>query len=71
MNIYYIRAAIKAATGIDLTINEVGYYLISEGLISESKFEKSKFAGYSDFYDGGKPDLNYEQDLVEIIEDNG
>ena len=34
INLIYIRAAIEAATGIRLSLNEVKRYLLEEGLIT-------------------------------------
>ena len=37
INIYYVRAAIEAATGIRLTLHKTRQYLVEEGLISSEK----------------------------------
>lgn len=50
MNIYYIRAAIEAATGIKLTIEQVKSYLVSEGMATKEKLDKLTFTGYEDYF---------------------
>lgn len=50
MNLHYIKAAIEAATGIKLTIDEVKAYLISEGLCTASRADKITFRGYGAYY---------------------
>lgn len=53
INLVYIRAAIEAATGCDLSLKEVRRYLLEEGLITpqQARREASVFRGYGEFYD--------------------
>lgn len=64
MNIIYIRAAIEAATGIRLKLEEVKQYLLEENLVSNAKAKHLIFRGYSEFYD-----YFYKQDK-NVIEAN-
>ena len=52
INIYYIRAAIEAATGVRLTLNETRDILLEEGMITKHQDdqEASPFTGYDDLY---------------------
>lgn len=52
INIYYIRAAIEAATGVRLTLNETRDILLEEGMITKHQYdqEASPFTGYDDLY---------------------
>jgi hypothetical protein len=52
VNIHYIRAAILARTGIELSLDEVKRYLTEEGLLSKSKAKNVIFPGYSHLHDG-------------------
>lgn len=49
VNLYYIRAAIEANTGIRLSLKKTRQYLIEEGLISKDE-DAHEFRGYSDYY---------------------
>lgn len=70
MNIHFIRAAILDATGINLTLEQVREYLVSEGMISVSKAKSVIFRGYGDFYEpSDDPKEEYTPDLVELLED--
>ena len=53
INLIYIRAAIEAATGVSLKLEEVRQYLLEEGLITpkQAKKEATIFRGYGEFYD--------------------
>ena len=52
INLYYIRAAIEANTGIRLSLSEVRTYLVEEGLITQRQAdeEAKTFTGYSDMF---------------------
>ena len=42
INLHYIRAAIKANTGRDLSFSEIKKYLVEEGLITKAQANKVK-----------------------------
>ena len=52
INIYYIRAAIEAATGVRLSLNETRDILLEEGLITKRQYneEAAPLAGYDELY---------------------
>ena len=52
INLVYIRAAILANTGVNLTLEEVRRYLVEEKLITPSQARSNAqiFKGYSEFY---------------------
>jgi hypothetical protein len=50
MNLYYIRAAVEAATGIKLTIEELKIYLIIEGLATYPQVSSRTFKGYDQYF---------------------
>lgn len=52
INLVYIRAAIRANTGVSLSLPEVRRYLLEEGLITrkQARSEATVFRGYSKFY---------------------
>ena len=49
-NLYYVRAAVEAATGVKLTLNQMRDYLIEEGMIDSNDDQYFPFRGYKDFY---------------------
>jgi hypothetical protein len=53
INLIYIRAAIEAATGVRLGLNDVRRYLLEEGLITPKQAvdEATIFRGYREFYE--------------------
>lgn len=53
INLYYIRAAIEAATGIHLTLAETRTYLLEEGLITSKQAQQDAqlFTGYGDLFE--------------------
>ena len=53
INLIYIKAAIQAATGVSLSLEEVRQYLLEEGLRTpkQAKKEATIFRGYGEFYD--------------------
>lgn len=69
INLVYIRAAIEAATGVLLKLEDVRRYLLEEGLITEEEARKEAtiFRGYSEFYDydyaDSKKEANPPQEL--------
>lgn len=52
INLYYIRAAIEANTGIRLSLSEVRTYLLEEGLITPKQAEEDAraFTGYGEMF---------------------
>lgn len=66
MNLLYIRAAIREATGVVLSQEEILKLLVEEGLItqSQSKDDSLVFRGYAEYF---KTDHALAQ--VEYIED--
>lgn len=52
INIYYIRAAIEAATGVRLSLNETRDILLEEGMITKRQYheEAAPFHGYDELY---------------------
>lgn len=73
INLVYIRAAVEAATGIRLTLEQTRSYLIEEGLISKSQARRYAqiFRGYDDFYEdytrGYVPPAEDPKELTAII----
>lgn len=69
INLVYIRAAIQAATGVLLKLEDVRRYLLEEGLITEEQARKEAtiFRGYNEFYDydygDSKKEANPPQEL--------
>ena len=68
INLIYIRAAIEAATGVRLGLNDVRRYLLEEGLITPKQAvdEATIFRGYREFYyrddSLSTKELNFEDD---------
>lgn len=64
INLVYIRAAIEAATGIRLKLEEVRRYLLEEGLITPKQAVRDAtiFRGYGEFYDGDQGDFKKDVD---------
>jgi hypothetical protein len=65
VNLYYIRAAIEAATGIRLTLSKTRQYLKEEGLLTPAQDdEMQEFRGYDEYYwnDGGSHDVTLGND---------
>lgn len=72
INLYYIRAAIEANTGVRLSLKETRQYLVEEGLITPQQAEKdaTEFRGYAEFY--WSDDLSSQpmnEDPFEVRED--
>ena len=53
MNIYYISAAIREATGVSLTFNQTKDALLAEGLITKQQYDKLQPITYDEFYGSG------------------
>lgn len=74
INLYYVRAAIEANTGVRLSIKETRQYLLEEGLITQKQADEdsSEFRGYAEFYwtdDISSQPMNEDpQDVREDIE---
>jgi len=53
INLIYIRAAVEAATGQRLKLDEIRTLLVEEGLITAAQAKKHAqiFRGYSEYYD--------------------
>lgn len=66
MNLLYIRAAIREATGVVLSQEEILTLLVEEGLITQSQASDDSlvFRGYDEYF---KTDYALKQ--VEYIED--
>jgi len=64
INLIYIKAAIQAATGVSLSLQEVRRYLLEEGLITpkQAKKEATIFRGYGEFYDYDYSESKTESD---------
>lgn len=65
INLIYIRAAIQANTGVELSLEEVRKLLIEEGLITQPQAKKYAqiFRGYSEFYEGEDYTVSSDTDL--------
>lgn len=69
VNLYYVRAAIEANTGIRLSLKDTRRYLVEEGMITENE-DAHEFRGYSEYYwsdDASSP--NVSEDPQEVKED--
>ena len=52
INLHYIRAAIKANTGKDLSFSEIKKYLVEEGLITKAQANKVKILkNYNEYHE--------------------
>ena len=68
INLYYIRAAIEANTGIRLSLSEVRTYLVEEGVITQRQAdeEAKTFTGYSDMFtfdDASRVTEDFDQNM--------
>lgn len=71
MNIYYIRAAIQAALGINISLEDTKLALIAEGMVSKRDADKLIFVGYGDYYDSYTPTVIYDDvDLPPVLDDD-
>ena len=78
INLIYIRAAIRKATGIELSLTQVKQYLLEEGLITphQAKNHATIFRGYGEFYETDYSDYketnanNQELDFNEELHRN-
>lgn len=68
INLIYIRAAIRANTGIDLPLPKVLQYLVEEGLVTpaQAKDPDLIFRGYSEYFDNDSADIT-DQEVDEIV----
>lgn len=68
INLIYIRAAIRANTGIDLPLPKVLQYLVEEGLVTpaQAKDPDLIFRGYSEYFDSDSADIT-DQEVDEIV----
>ena len=69
VNLYYVRAAIEANTGIRLSLKDTRRYLVEEGMITEDE-DAHEFRGYSEYYwsdDASSP--NVSEGPQEVKED--
>jgi hypothetical protein len=72
INLIYIRAAIRANTGIDLPIPKVLQYLVEEGLVTpaQAKDPDLIFRGYSEYFDYDSADISDDEvDGFVLLED--
>lgn len=72
INLIYIRAAIRANTGIDLPLPKVLQYLVEEGLITQAQAKDPDliFRGYSEYFDYDSADISdAEVDGFVLLED--
>ena len=72
INLIYIRAAIRANTGIDLSLPKVLQYLAEEGLVTPAKAKDPGpiFRGYSEYFDHVSADISdAEIDEFVLLED--
>ena len=68
INLYYIRAAIEANTGIRLSLSEVRTYLVEEGLITQRQAdeEAKTFTGCGDMFtfdDASRVTEDFDQNM--------
>jgi len=68
INLIYIRAAIRANTGIDLPLPKVLQYLVEEGLVTpaQAKDPDLIFRGYSEYFDNDSADIT-DQEVDELV----
>lgn len=73
LNLLYIRAAIREATGVVLTQEQVLAYLVEEGLVTplEAQDESLIFRGYDQYFgtDYAEVDVEFLPDLAAPDED--
>ena len=72
MNLIYIRAAIQAATGVDLTQERVLELLVEEGLLTKSQANQDGliFRGYDEFFHTDIAECRIEP-VVEVLRIEG
>jgi hypothetical protein len=69
VNLYYVRAAIEANTGIRLSLKETKKYLIEEGMITDGD-DAYEFRGYSEYYwMDDATSQNLQEDPQDVKED--
>jgi len=68
INLIYIRAAIRANTGIDLPLPKVLQYLVEEGLVTpaQAKDPDLIFRGYSEYFDHYAADIT-DSEIDEFV----
>ena len=69
INFVYIRAAIRANTGIDLSLPKVLQYLVEEGLITSAQATDPDliFWGYSEYFDHDSADIS-DAEIDEFVQ---
>lgn len=74
MNLLYIRAAIRQATGIELSQEQVLQYLVEEGLVTPAEASNPDliFRGYDEFFqtDAAVVAVEPVSHLIEDVEDD-
>lgn len=70
MNLLYIRAAIREATGVVLSQEEILQLLVEEGLISQAEADDDNliFRGYEEFFSTDYA-LKQVENVTDYIED--
>jgi hypothetical protein len=72
INLYYIRAAIEAATGITLPLPRVRELLVEEGIITQRQADEEarEFIDYNEFYAYDAADTSTDdKDFLEGLPD--
>jgi len=68
INLIYIRAAIEAATGVRVSLDETRQLLLEEGLITRKQYNNDCYSGvdYGSLFEYDASDVNKQPlDLVE------
>jgi len=72
MNLLYIRAAIREATGVVLSQEEILKLLVEEGLLTQSRASDSNliFRGYDEYFksDSAVVKVEYIEDLKDGLQ---
>ena len=69
VNLIYVRAAVEAATGIEVPLEKLKQYLLQEGLITpyEAKHNCPIFTGYGPYY--SNEDFSVDQTPLTLQDD--
>ncbi len=69
INLHYIRAAIKANTGKDLSFPEIKKYLVEEGLITKAQANRIKILkNYNEYHEDYTTSISSRGSINSITE---
>ena len=70
VNLIYVRAAVEAATGIEVPLDKLKQYLVQEGLITayDARHKCPVFSGYGPFF--ADEDFSVEKTPFDLRDDD-